>query len=171
MPTPFTRADYAKLPEGFPAQLVAGSLVKEPSPTYGHQIRSTRIHRRLVALVGEHRAIVSPVDVPLGEFDVYQPDVAVYRDRVPLDALPLDAAILPIAVFEVASPTSQRRDRGTKRRRYLDAGVEEVWLVDAGTRTVERHSRVGVVVGTGAERVDSEAIPGFALVPDEVFAE
>ena len=32
----FTRAQYDQLPEGFPAQLIEGDLVRDPAPTYGN---------------------------------------------------------------------------------------------------------------------------------------
>ena len=37
METRFTLREWMALPEGFPAQLFDGQLVREPSPTYGHQ--------------------------------------------------------------------------------------------------------------------------------------
>jgi hypothetical protein len=32
----FTRADYDLLPEGFPAWLCQGELIRDETPTYGH---------------------------------------------------------------------------------------------------------------------------------------
>jgi Uma2 family endonuclease len=80
MDAPFTVRDWQRLPEGFPAQLVEGCLVKEPAPTYGRQRLVARIHAALVALVGPDRALQSPVDVVLDAHNVYQPDVVVLRD-------------------------------------------------------------------------------------------
>ena len=37
--TLFTRADYDRLPEGFPAQLIHGWLVRDPAPSYGITLR------------------------------------------------------------------------------------------------------------------------------------
>ncbi len=48
----FTRADYDRLPEGFPAQLIEGFLVKQPAPTYGHQALVLELALKLVARVG-----------------------------------------------------------------------------------------------------------------------
>jgi Uma2 family endonuclease len=39
---------------------------------------------------------------------------------------------------EVLSPGTAARDRGVKRRLYLEAGVEEYWIVDLDARLVER---------------------------------
>lgn len=39
----FTRADYDQLPEGFPAELVEGCLVKERAPTFDHGRAGSRL--------------------------------------------------------------------------------------------------------------------------------
>ncbi|MHC4340551.1 MAG: hypothetical protein ACYSX0_10110 [Planctomycetota bacterium] len=51
----FTRADYERLPEGLPAQLLDGQLVKAPSPTFLHQRISGRLFTALLQVVGEGR--------------------------------------------------------------------------------------------------------------------
>jgi Uma2 family endonuclease len=165
---PFTLSDYAKLPEGFPAQLLRGMLVKE-SPTFGHQIAAARIYRRVVAIVGERRAILAPVDVVIDDVNVYQPDVAVYREPVP-SGRPLESRLVPQVVFEVVSATSRARDRGAKRRRYLAAGVEEVWLLDEEASSVERFTRAASVVAVGDARLASEVLPSFVVSAADVFA-
>ena len=43
----FTRADYMRLPEGFPAFLLRGELVREAAPTWGHQAFVQGIAMRL----------------------------------------------------------------------------------------------------------------------------
>ena len=63
----FSRADYMRLPEGFPAELLDGLLVKEPSPAGWHQVLVGRIHATLHPLVGHRRAVLSPIDVFVDE--------------------------------------------------------------------------------------------------------
>jgi Uma2 family endonuclease len=77
---------------------------------------------------------------------------------------------VPAVVFEVLSPSSRRLDAGVKRKRYLAAGVEEVWLVDPESKGVEVHTRAGVDAAVGSDVVRSAAVPGFELVPDRLFA-
>jgi Uma2 family endonuclease len=38
---------------------------------------------------------------------------------------------------EILSPATAARDWGTKRRLYLQAGVEEYWIVDLDARLIE----------------------------------
>ena len=53
----FTRRDYEALPEGFPAQLVDGFLVREPSPSYGHQLVQTARAIDVVRVDAHERAL------------------------------------------------------------------------------------------------------------------
>ncbi len=63
----FTRADYERLPEGYPVELIDGQLVKEPAPTFGHQWIVGRFHVEFYSLVGAGRIVVSPIDVFVDE--------------------------------------------------------------------------------------------------------
>jgi Uma2 family endonuclease len=162
----FTRSDYQRLPEGFPAQLIHGWLVKEPSPLYGHQRAAARIRQALVALVGPDLVPDSPVDVAIDDHNVYQPDVAVLRRAPPLESHEVG---IPLLVVEVLSRSSRYTDRFVKVERYLAAGVAEVWLVDPEAGEIEVRSVRETRARRGAEVLESEALPGFVLVPSEVL--
>ena len=162
----FTRADYDQLPEGFPAQLVEGFLVKEPAPTYHHQRIETRILAHLVALVGPDRAIPSPTDVGIDDHNVYQPDIVVLRD-IPPDHV-RDVGI-PLLAVEVLSPSTRQRDRDVKTRHLLEAGVEEVWLVDPEAAARSRSTVPRARGGPRRAPLESRALPGFSLTPATLF--
>jgi Uma2 family endonuclease len=162
----FTVQDYDRLPEGFPAQLIAGFLVKEPSPTYGHQGAVQEIQDRLWRLIGKARTRPGPVGVRVDRFNEFHPDVAAYADPPPADDR---HSATPIAVFEVLSPSTRAYDRGVKREKYFEAGVKEVWLLDGRARTVEVHTPSGSRIAREGERAESAAIPGFSLTPAEAF--
>ena len=162
----FTRADYDLLPEGFPAQLVEGFLVKEPSPTYGHQRIEHEILARLADLVGRARALPCPADVVLDDHNVYQPDVVVIREIPPEDSRDVG---IPLLAVEVLSPSTGHRDRVVKTRHLLEAGVEEVWLVDPRQDTIEVHRAGGSREVRGTTPIESEVVPGFCLTPAELF--
>ena len=76
----------------------------------------------------------------------------------------------PTLAVEILSPSTARRDRDVKRRRYLEAGVEEVWLVDPAAKTVEVHRADCAMATDGEEAARSIAIPGFEIVPAAFFA-
>ena len=166
METLFTKDDYARLPEEFPAQLIEGQLVREAAPIYDHQQVAGRIYRLLCGIHDPEQVLFSPVDVPIDEHNVYQPDVAVYREPLPLG---VGGTRVPILVFEVLSPSTASLDRDTKRRRYLAAGVEEVWLIDVQAQAIEISSADGSRVVRGADVARSACMAGLALVPSELL--
>jgi len=163
----FTRRDYEQLPTGFPAQLVAGALVREPAPSYGHQSVSMRLLRMLVPLVPDGLLLAAPVDVVVDELNVFQPDIVVLA-APPSNRERSDVG-LPRLAIEVLSPRTAERDRDVKTRRLLEAGVEEVWLVDPVARTVERCGRGGRLGARGDEEIGSAVVAGFRVVPRELF--
>jgi Uma2 family endonuclease len=161
-PARFTRQDYERLPEGFPAQLVGGFLVKDPSPVLPHQILVSRLHLALAREAGEDRVLVAPFDLVLDDENIYQPDVMVFEH--PIEFRPEAREVeRPILVVEVLSPTTASCDLGVKSRRYLEWGVREVWLVDPDDRTVEvRTPQRSVKCGVGAV-AESAAVEGLRV--------
>jgi Uma2 family endonuclease len=166
--TLFTRADWDRLPEGFPAQLIHGWLVRDPAPTYGHQCFQMRLVSSLLALVGDGRLVVAPSDVGIDDYNVFQPDILVLKK--PPRLTDRDVGI-PLVAIEVLSPSTAKRDRGVKRRRLIAAGAAEVWIVDPEMRTVERYDAAGCAVASGEESLASNAVEGFSVTPARLFAE
>lgn len=164
----FTRGDYYRLPEGFPAQLVRGALVREPAPAPWHQGLVLRIADELRRIVDPGRVLVSPVDVDVGAEDVYHPDVLVLPEGTRVGP-EMERVPRPVLVVEVLSPPTEDRDRGVKKEEWLRAGVGEVWHVDPRTRTVERWTREGSESAEPGETIASRVVAGFALAPDELF--
>ena len=122
-------------------ELVSGELVVTPAPRGLHQVVLLALLRRLdahlVATVAGH-ILWSPADISLGEDEVLQPDLFVYRTgtgRQLRDWSDISGLLL---VIEVTSPSTARYDRALKRPRYQRAGVPEYWVVDADARLVER---------------------------------
>ena len=66
----------------------------------------------------------APMDVELGRYDVFEPDLLVILS---------DNA-------QIMSPSTASRDRGIKRERYERAGMPEYWVVDATKNQVEVHA-------------------------------
>ncbi len=164
---PFTRADYLRLPEGFPAQLIRGELVKDACPEYGHQRVQVALVLALRECVTPDRIFPAPTDVPIDEFDVYQPDVSVFRTPPPDEER---GTRVPCVVFEILSRTTEARDREIKTPGYLEAGVEEVWLVDRRARTIEVRTRDGSRIARGAEAAVSGVLTGFAVSPTALLS-
>lgn len=168
MSEPFTRALYDRLPEGFPAQLIDGMLVHDPAPLRGHQAVVGHLLLAIAPLVGTRRVFISPIDVPLDEHNVLQPDLAIWATPPPLDGRDAD---LPSVVFEVLSPSNRRLDRTVKAEKYLSAGIPEVWLVDPENETIEIR-RAGVLsVHLDPDVARSAVVEGLAITPATLFAD
>ncbi len=168
MRVPFTLSDWKLLPEAFPAHLIDGCLVREAAPTYGHQNLVGRVHVHLVALLGHARVVLSPADVVIDRLNVLQPDVCVLRTIPPRDSHDVG---IPLVAFEILSPSTRRHDRTIKATKFLAAGVEELWLLDPAHRTIEIRTTRGPTVVRGGAEARSTALPGFALVPDDLCAD
>lgn len=165
----FTVADYEMLPEGFPAELLDGFLVRQPAPTWGHQRILKRIMDRMSRCVDPERVVPAPIDVILDERNVLQPDVAVLSEadarRPAGDRIPL-----PLLVVEVLFPSTAGRDRTEKAPAYLAAGIREVWLVDSDARTIEIRTAAGGRPFAGGTPAVSESVPGLAISIEEIMA-
>lgn len=138
----WTADEVRALPDdGNRYELISGELVVTPAPRGIHQVAvfelSWRIRSWLERAHGGH-VLGSPADLSLGEDEVLQPDLFVYRTAT---GKPLhewgDIAELAL-VIEVLSPTTARYDRQLKRRRYQRARIPEYWIVDLDSRLVER---------------------------------
>ena len=122
-------------------ELVSGELVVTPAPRGLHQVAVTELLLRLdpwVRSAAVGRVLFSPADLTLGEDEVLQPDLFVYRTgtgRPVRDWADITELLL---VVEVSSPSTARYDRTLKRLRYQRAGVPEYWVVDLDARLVER---------------------------------
>ena len=164
----FTRKQYELLPEGFPAELIEGFLVKTPSSTNRHGRVGSRIRAALLPLVGPDRLPLTPADVAIDDHNVFQPDVIVL-DRPPADEDSSYAGV-PTVAIEVLSPSTRHRDRHTKAERLLEIGVAEVWLVDPIAQTIEVRTERERTYARGSAFAESGAVPGFELSPAALFA-
>jgi Uma2 family endonuclease len=166
----FTRADYDRLPEDLRVELIDGKLLKMASPTLRHQGILQRLFLTLLKAVEQGRVYVGPVDFHVDDRNALVPDIVVLPEG--FSPLPgqrgVSAALL---VGEVLSPSTSKRDRTVKTKRYLGAGVKEVWLLDPEARTIEIRTPTGERRHAGSEVARSDAVPGFETTCDAVFSD
>lgn len=140
---PMTYEEYANLPDdGHSYELVDGYLeLMSPSPNRSHQM----IVGRLLALLTqycetEYLVVPAPVDVVISSTEVRQPDLVVIRlDRMAIYKSRGCIVEPPDLIIEVLSPSSLKRDKVDKARRYAEFGVPEYWLVSPIDETLEQH--------------------------------
>jgi len=143
-PTEWTVEMVRALPDdGNRYEVIDGELFVTPAPSVLHQ----RAVRELLLLIepyvrahGIGEALMAPADVIVyGPRKFVQPDVFVVPlvNDAPMRAWTEVGRLL--LTVEVLSPSTERTDRGRKRRVYKEKGVPEYWVVDTGARAVERY--------------------------------
>jgi len=160
-------------------QLIAGEVVVN-QPKLPHQsalgVIFAELHRWARAEPGRGYPGLS-VDVPVGDHDLYAPDVWWVGEarRPALAQLDLDG--VPDLVVEVRSPSTWRYDVGVKKARYEAAGVAELWLVDTAAHSVLVYRRSAPGAATfdvalelaGTDVLASPLLLGFALAVEAVL--
>ena len=130
------------LPEdGMRHELLDGEHVVTPAPALPHQRMAGQVFLTLSrALEGRDDLLVftSPADIVLGPKTLVQPDLFVIAHEPGKPPQSWADVGVPVLGIEVLSPSTASRDRGSKRRIYQRAGVDEYWIVDLDARLVER---------------------------------
>ncbi|MBI5548984.1 MAG: Uma2 family endonuclease [Deltaproteobacteria bacterium] len=135
----YTLADYLRLPEGEPYQLIEGELFMTPAPTSRHQRAVVKLLRLLADWADRldaGEALVSPFDVVLDDATAVQPDVLfVCKERLKI----IEDRCMgpPDLAVEVLSPSNAGLDRTRKLKLYARFGVPRVWVIDCEERTFE----------------------------------
>ena len=130
------------LPEdGLKHELLNGQHVVTPTPRIDHQrVVKTLYDILRDALDPREDLEIFPVggDIELGRQTLVVPDLFVLPRDPDAPIRNWKEAGIPLLAVEVLSPSTASRDRGKKRRLYLEAGVEEYWIVDIDARLAER---------------------------------
>ena len=128
-----------------------------------HTLLSTYVNRRKLGKVGMAKVLIT-----LTRND-YEPDVVFFGLEKAATITPEQMKFpAPDLAVEVLSPSTERRDRGIKKRDYAAHGVREYWLVDAVKRAIEQYELDGreyVLLGIwkNEEPITSLLVPGFSI--------
>ncbi len=174
----FTHADFMQFPnDGKRHELIDGDHIATPSPVSKHQIASRNLLLALQSFVEREKlgeVFAAPFDVILSEFDTVEPDLIFIRaERV--RALVKDwVRGAPDLVIEILSPSSEKIDRGLKKKLYEKYGIAEYWIVDPDAETIEVYVRRAsgyrlVSRARGKQSVKSELFAGLTFVTAAIF--
>jgi Uma2 family endonuclease len=178
----YTYADYAswELEEGERYELIDGVPYMMSAPTVNHQSVQGEIFRQLANFLKGRRCQVfnAPFDVCLygeGNKDktVVQPDILVVCDKNKLkDGKRCNGA--PTLIVEILSLSTARMDLFYKLNKYLQAGVQEYWIVNPETKEVSVHLLEGDKYITTEysknDTIAATALEGFSINLQDVFA-
>ena len=175
--TSLTYQDYLNTPDDERYELLNGELIVIAAPNTAHQRTTFNLAFLLRIFVEEHslgEVFVSPYDVVLSETNVLQPDVTFVSNARRSIVTDKNIEGVPDLVVEVMSPSTDARDRETKRRIYARHGVPEYWLADPEERTVSVMTLVGKEfresgVYAGGDALSSPTLPGLSLTLADVF--
>lgn len=137
----YTLTDYYALPDEIRAELIDGMFYDMASPSIIHQELSFLIHRSLDDHIrnnkGKCKVYSAPTDVRLFKDDktIVQPDVIVVCDKNKRkNGRRIEGA--PDLVIEILSDSTRKKDLTIKLNQYMQAGVQEYWIVDPAGRVV-----------------------------------
>lgn len=130
----FTVDDYYALPDERRVELIDGVIYDMAAPTSIHQVISLQLSIRFFEYIKSRKEtcvpLNSPVDVQLDcdSKTIVQPDVVLVCDRNQLREGKIYGA--PDLVIEILSKSTRKKDSIIKLNKYMDAGVQEYWIVD-----------------------------------------
>jgi Uma2 family endonuclease len=177
---PATYADLEAVHPHLVAEILDGELVTHPRPVPKHSFAANALGSEVTDAFQRGRSgpggwffFVEP-ELHLGA-DVVVPDIAGWqRERAP-DFGKSYIETAPDWVCEVLSPSTERHDKGAKRRIYAEAGVKHMWLLDPRAELLETfsladgHWRVGPTFDNdtpvSAEPFEAIAFPLTILWP------
>ncbi len=133
----WTVEDYLQLEEGLLAQLIDGELIMSPASKPKHQRVLRELYNILYDLDLNGELFFSPIDLYINHKNVLQPDLVLVSDSHKHIVTERGIEGAPALVVEVVSPSNGFLDRNTKKRKYLELGVKEYWIVDPGNQTLE----------------------------------
>ena len=145
-----TYQDVLDAPEGMRAEIVQGDMYLQPRPASPYGYASDVLSARLIygfqfgeGGPGGWWIKVEPEVHFEGEKpNVFDPDLAGWRkERLPVYPRVPYMTLVPEWVCEIASPSTAKRDRGTKSDVYLAHGVAHYWILDPLGRTLEAFER------------------------------
>jgi Uma2 family endonuclease len=174
---PKTASDWAKLPEGYKYQLIAGKIIEWPSMTlYEHDARM-EIGPALYEDVKSHKlgeVFFIPLDVHLTNHDIYQPDI-IFISNEHLERIEEDGIHgPPDLVIEILSPSTAYYDLHRKKDSYQEFGVQEYWIVDPMERTMDCFTNTATgfqVFFSGSKgSTCSRILPEFCIELNKLFA-
>ena len=136
---PYTYADYLLTPDDVRYELIEGELIMAPSPNPRHQ----KVSSGFVGLMGPFSrsnrlgdVFAAPLDVHLSDTNVLQPDILFVSNERSHIIGETNIHGAPDLVIEIASQSTEERDRGVKQELYALFGVLEYWRAYPATQTV-----------------------------------
>jgi Uma2 family endonuclease len=169
MPPGTTADDLVRMPEdGYKNELYEGMLVREmTSPGHadicqrlGGELyvyaRTTNYPNRIL-----QNALFDLSPAGASKHVILAPDLAILKgNAAPSWDVPQE---VPLLAVEVVSDSQTLAELALKAQQYRISGVEDVWVVDHRTRTVQVWTAQGMTTLADTQTLNSPLLPGFSL--------
>lgn len=160
-------------------ELIGGKLFVSRAPRLPHQLVLQRLQLTLGNYLESNPigTLAPGTGAVFSEYDAVIPDL-VFVSQERWDSIVADERFVgaPDLVIEVLSPgpENKKRDFVVKRQLYAEYGVQEYWIVDPQTRSVQVYrlhaqNLEEAMLLTGDDKVTSPRLPGFELALSLVF--
>jgi Uma2 family endonuclease len=170
LPEPEDRAHY---------ELIKGCLFMVPPPDWPHGDFDARLNESLISFLlahGRSGKVHHPRESIYAEDTYLEPDMMYVSNE--LAAKMGKRRTSADIVFEYFSKSSATYDRTTKADTYLALGVQELWLIDSDSVTIEVRYRImkdnspawEVWRYRKGEVAESRVLQGWRVSVDELFA-
>ncbi len=161
--------------DNFRHELIEGEHFMTPSPSIYHQKISINLAWALKKYVDTNKlglVLTAPADVKLSEIDLLVPDiffVKASRLHIVKENYICEA---PDLVIEILSPSTSKRDKDLKFKRYSYYGVPEYWIVDPQKQSIDvydlQEQKLAAVFTIG-QILNSPMFPDIHLELQRIF--
>ncbi|MCX7049158.1 MAG: Uma2 family endonuclease [Candidatus Sumerlaeota bacterium] len=175
--TAYTAEDFWQFAskDDYWGELIEGEVFDLTPPGFEHGMISGKITKKVghFAEINKLGEILTDCGFILtrNPDSVRAPDVSFIRaEKIAKARTPRFSEIPPDLAVEVISPSDSYSAVVKKARMYLQAGVEEVWIVSLSTRTIEIFRSLTeskIIDEFGA--IESPLLPGLSLPVREIF--
>lgn len=156
-------------------ELIEGDHFMTPSPNLYHQSISANLFWHLKKYVDERKlgiVLAAPADIKLSDIDVLVPDIFYVKQERADQVHGNYLTEAPALVVEILSPSTAKRDRDIKYKRYAVYGVKEYWIVDPEKQTIETHDleqQKLIRIFSKSEQLNSPTFPDLNLPLNKIF--
>ena len=167
----FSVADYHRLTEGQPTELLRGTIIEKMSKCPAHQFFIDRLRKILAGQISPEFLVRTEGPISTADSEP-EPDMIVVRG--PLEKYRHAHATTAELVVEIAV-SSLEIDR-VKAQIYAEAGVAEYWIVCPEEKQVEVYRQPGAAgyaectTAVPPETIRCAALPGVRVDLAELFA-
>lgn len=163
--------------EDFYGELIQGVLVEEMPPGVRHALIVAKLIALLLSYVEEKELGSVLADAGIlterNPDTVCAPDVQFFdHHRLPLDAeIPAYAEVAPNLAVEVRLPNDSRRALHEQANKWLNDGVQVVWIVQPDSHSVDVYrSGQDTIRLSGTNSLEGlDVLPGFRCELEDVF--